>query len=74
MFRGGRPRDPIWDHFNLVEEGSKKAAKCKMCFYVQSMKVCRMKTHFQKCAQKVHYINKFLFLPWQQAIILTSDM
>ena len=31
MFRGGRKKDPIWEHFTLIEEGSKKSAQCKKC-------------------------------------------
>jgi len=28
-------KDPIWDNFYLVEQGSKKSAQCKKCLNVQ---------------------------------------
>ena len=53
MFKGGRPKGPIWDHFNLITQDSKKSAQCKLCLSVQSIKACRMKTHHQKCAANI---------------------
>ena len=50
MFCGGRPRDPIWQHFYLLEDGDKKSAQCKKCLRLQSIKACRMKTHYEKCS------------------------
>ena len=50
MLRGGRPRDPIWQHFYLLEDGDKKSAQCKKCLRLQSIKACRMKTHYEKCS------------------------
>ena len=32
MYKGGRRKEPIWDNFNLIEEGNKKSAQCKVCF------------------------------------------
>ena len=49
MLRGGRPKDPIWEHFYLLEDGNKKSAQCKKCLRLQSIKACRMKTHYEKC-------------------------
>ena len=50
MLRGGRPKDPVWDHFFLVEKDGKSFAKCKYCDKEQSVKAYRMRQHFQKCA------------------------
>jgi len=50
MFRGGRPKDPVWEHFYLVEDGQKKSAQCKSCLNFQSVKPCRMKAHLEKCS------------------------
>ena len=50
MLRGGRPRDPIWQHFYLLEDGDKKSAQCKKCLRFQSIKACRVKTHYEKCS------------------------
>ena len=49
MHKGGRPRDPIWEQFVLVEEGCQSFARCKLCRKQQSGKVYRMKEHYQKC-------------------------
>ena len=51
MYKGGRPRDPIWDHFTVIEVGGKKSAQCKTCLGTQSMKADRMKAHHKKCIQ-----------------------
>lgn len=50
MYRGGRNRDPVWEHFFLIEEGGKKVAKCKTCGRQQSNKVGRMKDHYKVCS------------------------
>ena len=31
MFKGGRPMNPIWDHFHRVVDGPKVTAHCKLC-------------------------------------------
>ena len=50
MLCGGRPRDPILQHFYLLEDGDKKSTQCKKCLRLQSIKACRMKTHYEKCS------------------------
>ena len=57
MLRGGRPRDPIWEHFYLLEDGDKKSAQCKKCLRLQSIKACRMKTHYEKCSAIVKQLD-----------------
>ena len=52
MNKGGRPKDPIWQHFDLVEDGTKKSAQCQKCLVTQSVKVCRMKAHYEKCRKQ----------------------
>jgi hypothetical protein len=49
MHKGGRPRDPIWEHFTEVESNGKCEAMCKTCGHKQSVKVHRMKDHFKTC-------------------------
>ena len=51
MMKGGRPKDPIWEHFFGVEvDGKLKYARCKICNHQQSIKACRMRDHHKKCA------------------------
>ena len=52
MFKGGRPKDPIWDHFNRLVQGSKVTAQCKICLHIQTCKPDRMKAHYAKCAKQ----------------------
>lgn len=51
MNKGGRPRDPIWEHFAELECDGKVEAKCKKCGHKQSVKVNRMKDHFKRCSR-----------------------
>ena len=48
---GGRPKDIIWEHFMKVEVGGKLFARCNYCSHQQSIKACRMKTHYSKCSK-----------------------
>lgn len=50
MFRGGRLKDPILQHFYLLEYGGKRSAQVKICLNVQSIKAWRMKAHNLKCS------------------------
>ena len=47
MFKGGRPKDPIWDSFLITAD----KAQCKMCLTLISKKALRMKTHLDKCTK-----------------------
>lgn len=49
MNRGGRPIDPVWQHFYKVERDQKVCAKCKYCGNVRSNHVERMKNHLSEC-------------------------
>ena len=40
-----------WAFFDIIEDGTKKIAKCKDCFAVVSCKIERLKVHGQKCPQ-----------------------
>lgn len=51
MFKGGRPRDPVWQHFLEVTVSGKSFAKCKHCGNQQLPKACRLKQHHDKCAR-----------------------
>lgn len=51
MFKGGRPKDPVWDHFHRVTEGAKTSAQCKKCHHIMANRVERMKAHRSKCFQ-----------------------
>lgn len=51
MNKGGRPRDPIWEFYVPEEDGKKSTARCKICNSTQSVKVYRMKAHYNKCSQ-----------------------
>lgn len=79
MLRGGRPKDPIWEHFNLIEDASKKTAQCKYCLNIQSNKVHRMKDHraqadpfpatfFQPAAQEMKLTT------WWTAVKASMDL
>jgi len=50
MNKGGRPRDPIWQHFAELETCGKLQAMCKTCGHKQSVKVNRMKEHLKVCS------------------------
>ena len=39
-----KPKDPIWNFYEVTEEGSKKITKCRECGTVVSAKSDRMKT------------------------------
>ncbi len=45
MYKGGRPFNPVWQHFNLITEGAKKSAQCKICLKMQSARPEHMKAH-----------------------------
>ena len=45
-----KPKDPIWNFYEVTEEGSKKITKCRECGTVVSAKSDRLKTHREKCA------------------------
>ena len=49
MNKGGRPRDPVWIHFDEVSKDGKSYARCKKCCHELFSKVGRMKAHNQKC-------------------------
>lgn len=52
MNRGGRPIDPVWQHFYKVERDNNKVyAKCKYCGNIRSNHVVRMKSHLSQCLQ-----------------------
>jgi len=51
MNKGGRPRDPIWEHFAELETCGKLQAMCKACGHKQSVKVNRMKEHLKVCSK-----------------------
>lgn len=47
----GRPRDPIWGHFQEVLVGQHLYARCTKCEYQLVGKPLRMKKHFEKCCK-----------------------
>ena len=49
MNKGGRPRVPVWIHFDEVSKDVKSYARCKKCCHELFSKVGRMKAHNQKC-------------------------
>jgi len=49
MNKGGRPTDPIWEHFTRVENNGKSEAMCNKCGHKQAVKVDRMKIHYKTC-------------------------
>ena len=49
MNKGGRPKDPIWQHFTEIQKEKQNVAKCNECGYVLAGKPNRMKGHFEKC-------------------------
>jgi hypothetical protein len=44
-----KPRDPIWNLYDIFEESNKTTAKCKDCSAVVSAKVIRLRNHREKC-------------------------
>ena len=50
MFKGGRPRDSVWQHFTAVMVAGKEYAKCNMCNNQQLAKAHRLKVHYIKCS------------------------
>lgn len=52
MFKGGRPRDSIWEHFTKFSKDKKSYAKCNYCGNEQLAKADRAKLHFAKCTQR----------------------
>jgi len=52
MNKGGRPRDPIWEHFAELDTCGKLQAMCKTCGHKQSVKVNRMKEHLKVCSKE----------------------
>ena len=48
MFKGGRPKDPIWSCFEDSNEPSK--VRCKGCGVPVSKKADRLRTHLKKCS------------------------
>jgi len=44
-----KPRDAIWNFYNLVEEGKNTKAVCKECNTEVSAKVIRLRSHRFKC-------------------------
>ena len=54
MYKGGRPRDIIWEHFVSVTVAGKEYAKCKLCDNQQLPKACRLKLHYVKCSAAHH--------------------
>ena len=51
MYKGGRPRDSVWQHFLEVTINMKQFAKCKQCGNTQLAKAARRKLHQEKCAK-----------------------
>ncbi|KAJ8257170.1 hypothetical protein GJAV_G00182630 [Gymnothorax javanicus] len=49
---GGRPRDPVSEHFHEVAVGGKLFARFIYCQHQMSNKACRMKAHVFKCGLK----------------------
>ena len=41
----GKPKDPIWDFYNVIGEGENKVAMCKDCDSSASAKSERLKVH-----------------------------
>ena len=50
MLRGGRPKVTICQHFTCVEVAGKALARCNYCADQQSIKACRMRSHYSNCA------------------------
>ena len=49
MFKGGRPRDPIWAQFTKTSDKTKVV--CKSCHEKVSSKADRLRNHQKKCAR-----------------------
>jgi hypothetical protein len=49
MPSGGRPKNPVWEHYTEVVMGGRLYAKCIYCELQLSNKAARMKLHFEKC-------------------------
>lgn len=52
MFKGGRPKDRIWEHFESVVVNGKQLARCKSCGNQQGCKPYRLREHFKKCSSQ----------------------
>ena len=44
-----KQKDPERNFFDVIEEGSRKIAKCKVCKQTVSAKIERLKAHRLKC-------------------------
>lgn len=44
-----KPKDPVWNYFDIIETGNKKQAKCKDCGSIVSAKSDRLRAHRLKC-------------------------
>ena len=51
MFKGGRPRNAIWQYFNEVTVDKKPYAICKSCGNQQLAKANRLIQHHLKCSE-----------------------
>ena len=49
MYKGGRPKDPVWQHFVEIRVNNKVYAKCKYCGNQQLPKAGRLNSHHEKC-------------------------
>lgn len=58
MFKGGRPSDKIWQHFQRIDAGGKKYAKCKKCGHQQASNASRMHVHYEKCSKDGDNVQK----------------
>jgi hypothetical protein len=50
-----KPKDPAWNFYDVVEEGSKKIVTCKDCKKVVSGKSDRLRAHTSKCQNLQYY-------------------
>ena len=53
-----KPKDPIWDFFEIIEDGSKKITKCKSCGITVSAKRDRLQNHRDKCSKRHSSIDE----------------
>jgi hypothetical protein len=58
MYKGGRPKDPIWEHFESVWIDGKQLAKCRKCGNTQGCKPYRLRDHYKKCSKEIIPVEK----------------
>ena len=62
MFKGGRPKDQIYEHVLLVEVNGDKLAQCKQCGNKQGRKPYRLREHHKKCSGKQEVQNETIMV------------